>query len=356
MWDTHRLEALISNVPGAIYRCSAGERLGDAVPERRDRGDLGPSRRRVHRLVVRTFASVIHPDDRELVEHCVGAALERRDAFELEYRLVHADGSVRWVYERGRGIFDAAGDVQFLDGAIFDITARKQAEERLSHLAYHDALTDLPNRTLFQEHLDDGDRDRRPHRRSRRPCSTSTWTTSSSSTTTSATASATLLLVEVARRLRRVTRAGDVVARQGGDEFLILVTGGRDAHASPGRPAPPCARPPAGSPPSCATRLIEPFLLGDVELYVTASVGASIYPDDADVGRDAAEARRRRALRRQGRRPRRLSALPPDRPRPEPRAQPRRPPAARRRARRARAALPAPGRACATAASSAPRR
>ena len=155
---------------------------------------------------VRTFASVIHPDDRELVEACVGAALERRDAFELEYRLVHADGSVRWVYERGRGIFDTAGEVQFLDGAIFDITARKQAEERLSHLAYHDALTDLPNRTLFQEHLE----------------------------TAIATADRTgipaavlyidlddfklindnfghgigdLLLVEVARRLRRVTRA-----------------------------------------------------------------------------------------------------------------------------------------------------
>ena len=44
--------------------------------------------------------------------------------------MVHADGSVRWVYERGRGIFTASGEVEFLDGAIFDITARKEAEDR----------------------------------------------------------------------------------------------------------------------------------------------------------------------------------------------------------------------------------
>ena len=153
MWDTNRLEALISNVPGAIYRCSpesdwAMQFLSDEIE-----AISGHPAAEFIGSAVRTFASVIHADDRELVEHCVGVALERHEAFELEYRLVHADGSTRWVYERGRGIFDAAGEVRFLDGAIFDITARKQAEERLSYLAYHDALTDLPNRTLFQEHL-----------------------------------------------------------------------------------------------------------------------------------------------------------------------------------------------------------
>jgi diguanylate cyclase (GGDEF)-like protein/PAS domain S-box-containing protein len=228
---------------------------------------------------VRTFASVIHPDDRELVERCVGEALERRDAFEISYRLVHADGSTRWVYERGRGIFDAAGEVQFLDGAIFDITARTHAEERLAYLAYHDSLTDLPNRTLFQEHL------------------TAAIAAADRTGAPAAVLYADLddfklindnfghavgdrLLIEVARRLRAVTRAGDIVARQGGDEFLVLITAGD-------------ARPPAGDA-NAAMRaaagsvaaklrdvLLQPFVLGDVELYVTASVGASIYPDDA---------------------------------------------------------------------------
>jgi diguanylate cyclase (GGDEF)-like protein/PAS domain S-box-containing protein len=280
MWDTNRLEALIKNVPGAIYRCSpesdwAMQFLSDEIEA--ISGHPAPE---FIGSAVRTFASVIHPDDREMVEQRVGEALERRDAFVLEYRLVHADGSTRWVYERGRGIFDPAGEVQFLDGAIFDVTARKEAEERLSYLAYHDSLTDLPNRALFQEHL------------------ARTIATADRTGAPAAVLYADLddfklindnfghsvgdrLLMEVANRLRRVTRAGDIVARQGGDEFLILVTGRGDSGASPAD-AQAAMRTAAGR---IAAKLrdvlTQPFLLGDVELYVTASVGASIYPDDA---------------------------------------------------------------------------
>jgi diguanylate cyclase (GGDEF)-like protein/PAS domain S-box-containing protein len=280
MWDTNRLEALISNVPGAIYRCSpesdwAMQFLSDEIE-----AISGHPAAEFIGSAVRTFASVIHADDREMVEHCVGEALGRRDAFELEYRLVHADGSTRWVYERGRGIFDSAGGVRFLDGAIFDITARKHAEERLSYLAYHDALTDLPNRTLFQEHL------------------ATAIATADRTGAPAAVLYADLddfklindnfghgvgdkLLIEVARRLRSVTRAGDIVARQGGDEFLVVVTGGRDSRAS-AADATAAMRAAAGRiAAKLQEALTEPFILGEVELYVTASVGASIYPDDA---------------------------------------------------------------------------
>jgi diguanylate cyclase (GGDEF)-like protein/PAS domain S-box-containing protein len=280
MWDAHRLEALISNVPGAVYRCSpesdwAMQFLSDEIEP-----ITGYPAAEFIGSSVRTFASVIHPDDRELVEHGVGEAIDRRDAFVIEYRVVHADGSVRWVYERGRGIFDEAGEVEFLDGVIFDVTARKQAEHRLAYLAYHDALTDLPNRTLFQEHL----------------------TTAIAAADRDGESAAVLyvdlddfklindnfghtigddLLKEVARRLRRVTRAGDVVARQGGDEFLILVAGRGDAR-TPHSQAHVEMRTAAGRiAEKMRAALLEPVMLGDVELVVTASIGASIYPDDA---------------------------------------------------------------------------
>src|SRR5262249_27264875 len=50
----------------------------------------------------------------------------------MEYRIVHRDGSVRWVYERGQGIHDADGKVLHIDGAIFDITARRKLEEQVA--------------------------------------------------------------------------------------------------------------------------------------------------------------------------------------------------------------------------------
>ena len=87
---------------------------------------------------VRTFASVIHPDDREQVERSVVDAVEAGRPFTLEYRIVRRDGDVRWVLERGQG--QQAGDGRhWIDGAIFDITARRAAERALRERELVDA-------------------------------------------------------------------------------------------------------------------------------------------------------------------------------------------------------------------------
>jgi PAS domain S-box-containing protein len=75
-----------------------------------------------------SFASIIHPADTEMVDRKVTAAVESRQAYYIEYRIVRADGAVRWMSETGRPSYDCAGRVLWLDGAIFDITDRKQAE------------------------------------------------------------------------------------------------------------------------------------------------------------------------------------------------------------------------------------
>jgi signal transduction histidine kinase len=79
---------------------------------------------------VRSFASVIHPEDREQVERSVMDAVDAGRAFTLEYRIVRRDGDECWVLERGQAQ-DAGDGRRWLDGAIFDITARRAAEQAL---------------------------------------------------------------------------------------------------------------------------------------------------------------------------------------------------------------------------------
>jgi diguanylate cyclase (GGDEF)-like protein/PAS domain S-box-containing protein len=102
----------------------------------------------------RTFASVIHPDDTAGVENEVDACVARGEPFVLEYRVITADGQIRWVHEQGRAVLGADGEVLYLDGSIVDIGERKRLEAELQHLANHDALTDLPNRRRLMTELE----------------------------------------------------------------------------------------------------------------------------------------------------------------------------------------------------------
>ena len=124
------LRSLVSNITGAVYRCACDEDwtmlwLSGAIEEISGyrATDFLDSR-------VRTFASIIHPDDRGRVERSVLEGVAGRRPFTIEYRIVHADGGVRWVIERGQA--QEAGDARrWLDGVIFDVTARRAAEQAL---------------------------------------------------------------------------------------------------------------------------------------------------------------------------------------------------------------------------------
>jgi PAS domain S-box-containing protein len=100
------------------------------VAERRDREISGYPAADFIENAVRTFASIIHPEDRGQVERSVMDGVEAHRPFTLEYRVVRRDGSVRWVLERGQ-LQEADDGRSWLDGAIFDITARRAAEQAL---------------------------------------------------------------------------------------------------------------------------------------------------------------------------------------------------------------------------------
>jgi PAS domain S-box-containing protein len=75
---------------------------------------------------------MVDPDDRAGIERTTAAAVARRRPFEIEYRITRRDGAVRWVQDRGRAVYDDDGRFLHIDGCIFDITARKQAEGALA--------------------------------------------------------------------------------------------------------------------------------------------------------------------------------------------------------------------------------
>jgi PAS domain S-box-containing protein len=126
-----RFRTLVTNIPGAVYRCDNDSDwtmrfLSDAIVDISGypASDFIGNR-------VRTFASVIHPDDRAIAEKAVQKNLKRVEPFTVEYRIHNTDGNVRWVFERGMGVLGEDGEVEYLDGAIFDITERKLADEAL---------------------------------------------------------------------------------------------------------------------------------------------------------------------------------------------------------------------------------
>ena len=122
------LRSLMDNVPGAIYRCAMDDiwkmqRVSDEIES-----ISGYPAADFVNASKRTLVSVTHPDDRDPVDQAINAAIAAGKPFALEYRVVHADGGVRWVLERG--VLTIARDgSEWLDGIIFDITERRASEQ-----------------------------------------------------------------------------------------------------------------------------------------------------------------------------------------------------------------------------------
>jgi diguanylate cyclase (GGDEF)-like protein/PAS domain S-box-containing protein len=178
-------------------------------------------------------------------------------------------GAVSVVLMTISAVRDAAGKLTHYVGVFTDVTQKKESEQRLEHLAHHDPLTDLPNRSLFRDRLQQAmrkgsrdnqslallfiDLDRFKEVNDRLGHVTGDQ-----------------LLVEAAQRITTCVRNSDTVARLGGDEFTVVLQGAEDRQAVE-RVAQ-----------DVIDAIAAPFVLGQASACVSASIGIAIYPGDAD--------------------------------------------------------------------------
>jgi len=140
--------ALVQNLPVAIYRCTP---LPDCriifINEGIKEISGYPSSYFAEQGKF-SFYSIIHPNDIEIMKKTVHNRTVNGKFFDIEYRILHADGSVRWVHQKGQPVYDSTGEDMFFIGAIFDITQNKRALEtfRLNE-ARLSALLDLSQMT-----------------------------------------------------------------------------------------------------------------------------------------------------------------------------------------------------------------
>ncbi len=122
---------LVSNLPGMAYRCQNEPDWPMSFVSEGCQKLTGHDPGEIEQGVVSWGKDIIHPDDVEMVWETVQSAVDNREPFEITYRIHRADGTVRWVWEQGCGIFDN-GTVEALEGFIADVTERKQRERDLA--------------------------------------------------------------------------------------------------------------------------------------------------------------------------------------------------------------------------------
>ena len=206
------------------------------------------------------------PEDHRLDDEAFEKLMAFGACAPFEKNLIRRDGSCIPV------LFGAVLHEEEIACFIVDLSQNKQTQEKLNHLAYHDALTDLPNQVLFKDRLKQAIALSRRNDQMQAVLLLNLDRFKTVNDSLGYTAGD-RLLQSVAQRLTSCVRESDTVARFGGDEFAILLT-----HISRAQDAANAAR-------AIKEALDQAFLFDDQEVFVSSSIGIAVYPHD---GRDTA--------------------------------------------------------------------
>lgn len=185
----------------------------------------------------------------------------------LEYRYQSNSGEMLYLIEYVSPLLRSSKDGKGYIGTLFDVTELKNAQLELEKLAFFDPLTDLPNRRFFRDHLD-----LKLSEAKRTICNLAVMMIDLDNfkkvNDTLGHDAGDELLQNIAVKLKNIVREQDVVSRMGGDEFLILLTSDVD-----GNLASVLAQ-------RILDEFIDPHIVRNQPLDISASIGVSIYPDD----------------------------------------------------------------------------
>jgi diguanylate cyclase (GGDEF)-like protein/PAS domain S-box-containing protein len=270
--------ALVEQIPAIVYQDLADESWTTAYvsPQIREILGVDPSEWTGESKL---WLEMLHPDDRQRALDEVDRGIASGQPYAVEYRMIARDGRTVWFRDNATVLHDDAGNPTMIQGVMLDITERRDAEERLAFLAYHDHLTGLPNKAMFDELLELSLARAARHGIG---CAVLALDVDNFKLVNDSLGheAGDRLISLLAERIREATRETDLVARQGGDEFLMLLSDlERVGPVSDGDGVTITAE-------SVANRVLralhDPFTIDGTELYVSASIGISVYPADAD--------------------------------------------------------------------------
>ena len=218
--NERKLQTLMNNLPGMAYRCyNTPEWIMDFVSE----GCvelLGYSAEELLSSEMIQYSDFVHPEDAPRVWKQVQEGVRNDRPFRVEYRIFTRQGEEKWVWEQGQAVVTAFDGTQVLEGFVTDITERKNYQERLNFLSFHDSLTGLYNRNFFEEEM------RRLQDGRYAPIGIIVCDLNGLKLVndTLGHESGDELLASAAALIKENLRSSDIVARIGGDEFAILLT------------------------------------------------------------------------------------------------------------------------------------
>ncbi|AWX54627.1 MULTISPECIES: bifunctional diguanylate cyclase/phosphodiesterase [Brevibacillus] len=235
---------------------------------------LSPSHKRVWEHTVpdeeiHNLFEWIVEDDRDIFAYAIQHAFSTRKEYMVECRINTQRNDVIWTESKINPIADEEGNVTKLLLVTRDVTDRKQSEETIHHLAYHDALTDLPNRRMYVQQLS---KEMMQAKRFQSNLAVLFLDLDRFKDVNDSFGHdvGDMLLIEASKRLQACLKPGDVVARLGGDEFTIMQNQLQDRNEATALAE------------QIMNQLQRPFELDGHVFNVSCSIGIALYPQDGD--------------------------------------------------------------------------